>query len=569
MASAAGAIEAAGRRRRPSSLSRVYGLGSVFAKHLRDSTPALLLVGVALGGVILATASQVALEFDTVESRRALATQMQLLPPLFQGLLGEPINIETLGGFISWRTLGALPLLIGIWLIAALSGTIAGEAGRGTLEMVLATPVSRRSLALQKLAAHVVALALALIIAGVLIWLSTIAFAVLPGDQSELVTVLAELSYTLAMALLFGAIAFAAGALLGRGVAAAAGGSALFGSYMVNGYSELVPGFDLLRLGSPFYWTTQHRPMAGVSDWPAIGLVLGLAVGFGLLGVLLFQRRDLGATVSLPTRRLARLRRLGGAGDWSLRGTGRLAFAERLPEAVAWGVGLGLYGLVIALSAEQFAGVLTSLPQIEQMVERIFPGLDFRTAGGVLQLTMFGFASLIYGLAAAALVGGWAGDENNRRTEIVLATPVPRMAWALRGGVAVLASMLVMSVVTATGLSMGVAMMGDPLAGPISGSLVLGLYGMALMGIGLLVAGLGWPRLAGLTVAALAIGIYLLDLIGSALRLPDEVLNLALTRHLGQPMAGIYNEGGMLLCAGIALGGLALGGLAFRRRDLA
>jgi ABC-2 type transport system permease protein len=555
------------RRSRPSTFARLFGLGSVFGKQLRDSGLAIVVVGLALGGVILATASQVALEFDTVESRRGLAMQMQMLPPLFQGLLGEPINIETLGGFISWRTLGAMPLLIGVWSITALSGTLAGEAGRGTLELVLATPVSRRSLALQKLFAHVVALALALLIAGVLIWLSTVLFAVLPGDEASLVTVLAELAYTFAVALLFGGVAFAAGALLSRGVAAGAGGAALFGAYMINGYADLVPGFDILRLGSPFYWATQHRPLAGVSDWPAVALILALAVAIGLLGVVLFQRRDLGSTVALPTGRLGRLA-MGAGFGWSLAGPGRRSFAERLSEAVGWGAGLGLYGLVIALSAEQFAAVIDSVPQMGEIIRRFFPNVDFRTAGGVLQMTMFGFASLIFGLAAAALVGGWASDETNRRTEMVLATPIRRSSWALRTGAAVLLAMLLMSLITAAGTALGAAIMGDPVGGPIGGSLVLGLYAMALMGAGFLVAGLGWPRLAGVVVGGLAIGIYVLDLIGGALRLPDDVLNLALTRHLGQPMAGSFDVVGMALCAVLAAGGLVLGALAMGRRDL-
>ncbi|HVM30942.1 MAG TPA: ABC transporter permease subunit [Candidatus Limnocylindrales bacterium] len=558
---------AAAERLVPSALSRVYGLGSVFGKHLSDAGRTMVIVGLLLGGVVLATASQVALEFDTLQARQGLAAQMQMLPPLFSGLLGEPINVQTLGGFISWRTLGAMPLLIGIWSISALSGTLAGEAGRGTLEMVLAAPVSRRSLALQKLLAHAAALGGALFIAGVLIWLSTLVFAVLPGDEAGLVTVLSELAYTFAIALLFGAIAFAAGTLLTRGMAAGAGGAALFGSYIINGYADLVPGFDVLRLGSPFYWTTQHRPLAGVTDWPALMLVLSLAAAFGLLGVLLFQRRDLGATVAFPTGRAGRLAVRYGLG-WSLRGPGRRAFAERLPDAIGWGAGLGLYGLVIALSAEQFAAMIESVPEIGAIIRRFFPDVDLATAGGVLQMTMFSFATLIFGLAGAALVSGWAGEETNRKTELVLAAPLRRFGWAVRTSLAVIAAMVVMSLLTALGTAAGAALMDDPVAGPIAGSLALGLYGMALMGAGFVIAGLGWPRLAGVATAGLTIGLYLLNLIGGALRLPEEVLNLALSRHLGQPMAGSYDLAGILLCACLALGGLLLGALAFTRRDL-
>ena len=62
---------------------------------------------------------------------------MTSLPPVFQGLLGEPIHIETLGGFLSWRVGNFLPVLLGLWSVIALSGTLAGEAASGSLDLVV------------------------------------------------------------------------------------------------------------------------------------------------------------------------------------------------------------------------------------------------------------------------------------------------------------------------------------------------------------------------------------------------------------------------------------------------
>lgn len=552
---------------RPSLLSRVYGLGSIFGKTLRDQRNALIAVGLLISAITVGTASQIALEFDTIASRRLLVAQMDLLPPLFHGLLGQPINIETLPGFISWRLMGFLPILIGAWAITVLSATIAGEAARGTLEMVLSTPVSRTSLAVQKVAGITVALLVAMAIAALLTWLGTIAFAVLPGDEASLAAVAGEFAYVFGMSLLFGMLAFALAPLLGRAIASGVAASALFGSYIVNGYADLVPGFDVLRVASPFYWTLQHRPMAGPSDWPALALVFGGAALLAVVGVVLFRRRDLASRVSLPGgARATRLATL--TGRFGLAGPTSRSLGELWPAALGWGVGLGLYGLFIAVSAEEFSRVLASIPQMRDILDRFYPGVDMLTAGGLLQLTMFNFASLIIGLAAATLVGAWASDETDRRLEILIATPVSRVSWALRTGIGVLIAIFVMTAVTGLGVSLGVMLMGDPLGGPISGALVLGLYGSALAGFGLLVAGLGWPHRAGLAVAALAIGTWLLDFLGSILNLPEHVVNLALVRHLGQPMAGLYNEVGMLLISVVAVGGLVGGALAFARRDL-
>jgi ABC-2 type transport system permease protein len=552
---------------RPSTPSRFYGFGSVFGKTLRDSRAAIVGVGLLIGLIILATASQVALEFDTVAARRLLAEQMQSLPVIFQGLLGNPINLDTLPGFLSWRIIGFLALPVGIWSILALSGTIAGEAARGSLELTLSTPVSRRRLALQKVAGHVVAITLALTIGAVLTWIASIAFATLPGDELALPTALAEFAMILGISLLAGAIAFALAPVLGRGLAAGIAAGAHFGAYAFNGYAELVPGFDLLRNASPFYWTAGHRPMAGASDWPPVLLVFGLAAVLTMVGVVLFERRDLAATVRLPELRRGGLGALG-RGRWSLGGPFTRSLGERLPTGLGWGVGMGLYGVMIALSADSFTEMLDAIPQIRSIFERFYPGVDVNSAGGLLQLAMFGFTSMLVGLAAATLVGGWTSDETEGRLEMVLSTPVRRVGWVLRSGLGVLAASLLMGLIVGGATGLGVAAQGGDVIPIVVGGLLLGLYGAALAGIGLAVGGLGWPGWAAGVVAAVALGSYVIDLFGPVLGLPADVSNFALIRHFGQPMVGQYNEVGIALAVVLAIGGLVVGALAFARRDV-
>ena len=89
---------------------------------------------------------------------------MSSLPAVFRGLLGEPINIDTLGGCLSFRVGNVMPLMLGLWSVLALSGTLAGEASNGSLDLLASTPDSRRSIALQKVAAHVTALTFAMLV---------------------------------------------------------------------------------------------------------------------------------------------------------------------------------------------------------------------------------------------------------------------------------------------------------------------------------------------------------------------------------------------------------------------
>ena len=61
---------------------------------------------------------------------------------------------------------------------------------------------------------------------------------------------------------------------------------------------------------------------------------------------------------------------------------------------------------------------------------------------------------------------------------------------------------------------------------------------------------------------------FLLDIIAPAARLPDWVHQLALTSHLGYPMVGVWDWGGMALMVLLAGGGSLVGAWGFARRDL-
>lgn len=542
----------------------------VLRKTLRDSRLVAIGVGLALGLLVVATGWAIADQFGTLAERRQLAAQMRLLPPIFQGMLGEPIEIETLPGFVSWRIVAFLPLIIGLWSVVALAGTLAGEAARGTLEVVLATPISRRALALQKYAGHVLGIAAACLMTVLLAWLGSRIVGVLPGDEIGLGVALAEFALVGLVALFAGSIAFALAPLLGRAVAAGVGATYLFGSYLVNAYAGLVPGFEYLRPLSIFRWTEHHRPMAGVSDWPVMAVVLGCVVALAITGVVLFERRDLGATAALRPRGAARLPGLGrfAFGRWSLHGPLSRSLAERLPAAVVWGGGMGLYGLAIAMAADAFAEVVNAVPQMHDMIALLYPDFDFETVGGVVQLAVFGFMVLLVGLAAAMLVGGWAADERDGRLEMVLAAPLRRLTWVLRSGAALLLAVLLMGALVGIGPALGAAAQSDPFLPLLGGGVVLGLYAAALVGVALLVAGLGWPQHAAPLVVLLTFSFYLLDVIGGVMRLPADILNLSLNRHLGQPMIGSYDLPGLLFCALVAASGLLFAARTHARRDL-
>src|SRR6185503_6984111 len=145
----------------------IYGLGSIFAKTIRDSRRTTIIAAVLLTLLFLGVSRAITAEFDTPQSREELQNLINAVPPILQGMAGKVVNVGTLGGYLQYRYGVFFPLVLSLWSILALSGTLAGEAQRGSLEFVLATGRSRRRVAIEKLSGHILMLGLAALVAMV------------------------------------------------------------------------------------------------------------------------------------------------------------------------------------------------------------------------------------------------------------------------------------------------------------------------------------------------------------------------------------------------------------------
>lgn len=545
----------------PSLPRRIYGLGSVFGKTLRDARWSILIVAAVLGVIIVAGGATMASTYGTPETRAELAMMSRTLPPALVGIYGDPIRVDTLGGFISWHYGAYFALLAGLWSILALSSTLAGEAKRGSLEFTAVTPRSRRVLALEKLAAHGTAVVVAMTIVGVLAWMTGAGFAKLEGDGVAGDAAVAFVVGIGLKALIAGSIAFAIAPILGRGAAAGIAGGVMLAGYLLNSYRIVVPAFDGPANLAWFAWTRNHVPLAGGYDWTSLALVAIVSVVLFAVGIEVFARRDIGVTVAVRTPRLPRP--LHG-----VRGPIDRSFGELLPAAAWWGFGLGLYGFVMAVSSPAFIDELRRSPGVLEAFNNLVPGIDLATSAGFLQFVFVDMGLLLVGLAAATFVAGWASDESNGRFELLLTTPLTRVRWALASGVGVWLAIGVTVGLVAIALAIGVGATGDDPIQPAIGLAAVALYGAAMAGTGFAVGGLARPALAAPTVVAVTIGTFLVQILAPALRLPDWVGQLALSSHMGRPLVGSWDPAGLAACLALAVGGLALSAWGLRRRDV-
>jgi ABC-2 type transport system permease protein len=546
----------------PSLFRRLYGFGSIFAKAVRDSRRATIVAAALLALVFLGVTKAIVTEFDTPESRLEMTALIRAVPPILAGMAGKIVdNVGTMGGYLQYKYGTFFPLVLTLWSILALSGTLATESQRGSMDFLASTGISKRRIALQKLAGHLVPLAIVLLITFASIAIAGQTYPVLPGDEISVTSAFGYTAWLGLIALAGGALAFALGPFVGRGGAAGIAGFVTFAGYILSGYQQAVPALAPFANLTWWGWTYDHTALSGQYDWPSVVLVGVVVVALLAIGVEAFVRRDIGSTSAIPAPRMPGI--LVGLGGPVGRATG-----AGLGSAIWWGLGLGFFGLVMGGSSRGFIDQLQDSPQFMQMLETLFPNVDYASAGGFLQLLFVEFGILLAGLAAATLVSGWASDETSGRLEMVLATPLSRVRWALSGAAGMLVNVAVLSAFIALGIALGVGTSGSDLATPVVGSLILGVYAVALIGIGMAVGGLlrtGWAAPA---VVIFIVASWFVQLLGPILGLPDAVRDLALTSHFGQTMVGVWDAAGVVAALAIGIAGIAAGTWGFSHRDL-
>ncbi|MDQ4068552.1 MAG: ABC transporter permease [Actinomycetota bacterium] len=206
---------------------------------------------------------------------------------------GEGIPFSSAPGYLHSRLFSALfPLLLLIFGIGLGARAIGGSEEDGTLELVLAHPVTRARVAAERYAALVLLVA-GLTVAGlVVLVVSAPVVDLLEGVPVGRVAVAGVAVFGLA--LLHASLAFALGCALGRrGPALGIASAVAVASYLLQSLIAMTDVLDVARFFSPWHWYLDRNLLAQDATLAATLLPLVLAVGVALLGGSLFLRRDL------------------------------------------------------------------------------------------------------------------------------------------------------------------------------------------------------------------------------------------------------------------------------------
>jgi ABC-2 type transport system permease protein len=262
-------------------------LRSVVGKTLRDQWRALLAWAVSLALLV----AMYAAIWPSVRSQPSMDDFLDQMPEAFRSLFAASgADMSTPVGYVQVELLSLMgPVLLLLYTVTAGAASIAGEEDRHTMDLLLANPVSRSRVVLEKLAALVfgtlfltAVTAVALLGEGALVGMD------LPAGQ-----VVAAMIHLGLLGLVFGALALAVGGLTGHAaLSRAVPGVVAVLAYVVNGLGPIVSWLKPFRKLSPFYQYLGHDPLrnglCGTSLVIAVGTVAVLAV----VAVVGFRRRD-------------------------------------------------------------------------------------------------------------------------------------------------------------------------------------------------------------------------------------------------------------------------------------
>ena len=261
-------------------------LHSVFIKTVYDRRHGLLWWSLGIGlltVVVLSVWPSVRDEYQTL---------VKDYPEALLAFFGiDKGGVGSAEGYLQAELFGFMvPLMLIAYMIAGGSAATAGEREAGTLELLLAQPVSRARVLVHKYLALSASLAVISMVYTVVLIAASNAFHL----HVRVSGLAAATLMAYALAVLFGAVALLVGCLSGhRALAAGVASGAALAAYLLTSIAALVAGLKPFRPLSPFWWYSGNDPLRHGLDVLHVGLLVGATVVCIAGAVLAFDRRDL------------------------------------------------------------------------------------------------------------------------------------------------------------------------------------------------------------------------------------------------------------------------------------
>ena len=220
----------------------------------------------------------------------ALLELTDSLPEALLALVGGQ-DMSTPEGFYQGETFSMMAPIAAIAVATAMGArALAGEEANRTMGLLLANPISRKAIVARKAAA----MAVMTTVIGFLTWAGVVGGSLISDLGMNVANIAATSALVTLLGLLFGAVALALSAILGRATPAVyiTVGVAL-ALYLMNAFFPLSDSLAGYARWSPFYYYLTDNPLNNGMPWTHAGLLAALTVVPVVIAVMAFERRDL------------------------------------------------------------------------------------------------------------------------------------------------------------------------------------------------------------------------------------------------------------------------------------
>jgi ABC-2 type transport system permease protein len=364
-----------------------------------------------------------------------------------------------------------------------------------------------------------------------------------------------------------------------RGTAAGVTGGLLLVFIVLDMVHRVIPGTEWLSRLSPVYYYNLSKPLVPSygSNPGAMLVLLALSVLLSGAALWLFVRRDVGATVALPSflrlpERTVRPEQALPVNAWSLRSVYARSLAKMAFPTFWWTLGIAGFAAWMVVVVKQIEGQLKTLAASSSFLKDLITkvgGGDVNFNANLLS-ALFVLLPLLLMAFAVTQANRWAADEEEGRQELVLATPQPRLTVLLARFGALTTATVIIGVLTLAATALASAASGLALDG---GNLAAAT--LSIIPLGLLMAALGylfsgWLRTAvdtGLLSFLLVIWFFI-SFVGPGLNWPDTTLRLSAFYYYGTPLLHGLSLGNTLGVLAVAVAALVLASARFVRKDI-
>ena len=210
------------------------------------------------------------------------------MPKALEGFLGG-LSISTPAGFLTSEFFSWVPILLIVYAVIQGTGAIAGEESSGTIDLLLAQPVSRTLMVTEKTVAVLIGSS-AIVAIGLVGFAVTLPFVDIAISLARIAVACANI---LPITLLFFSVSLWLGAVApNRALASAAVIGLATAFYFMSLLASAVNTLHWLNYVTPFYYYGDGPPLAvGVTWWHA-GLLLGVGVLLFAATLRSFSMRD-------------------------------------------------------------------------------------------------------------------------------------------------------------------------------------------------------------------------------------------------------------------------------------